>query len=92
MEISVKLLEYEVMFYSVDTPKYIETGVNSITFVNFGTSVVSVETVQLQPGQQFEVTGNNAEITYQRFFVNFSTGVGLVNNCVVVLKRYKNVS
>ena len=91
MQVTVKLLEYETSFYSVDVPKYIETGANSLTFINFGTSVVSVETVQLQPGQQLEIQGNNGEITYQRFFVNFSTGVGLVNNCVVVLKQYKGV-
>lgn len=91
MEVDIKLIDYEVMFYSVDTPKYIDTGVNSITFINFGTSVVSVETVTLQPGQQLEILGNQGEITYQRFFVNFSTGVGLVNNCVCILKRYKNI-
>lgn len=91
MNVSVKLLEYETMFYSVDTPKYVESNCNGLTFINFGTSVVSVETVQLQPGQQLEVTGNQGEITNQRFFVNFSTGVGLVNNCVVILKRYKGL-
>jgi hypothetical protein len=79
------------MFYSVDTAKYIETNCNSVTFINFGTSVVSIETVALQPGQQLEIAGNSGEITNQRYFVNFSTGVGLVNNCVVILKRYKNV-
>jgi hypothetical protein len=91
MEVTVKLLEYETSFYSVDQPKYVETNANGITFMNFGTSVVSVETVQLQPGQQLEIVGNQGEITNQRFFVNFSVGVGLVNNCVCVLKRYKNV-
>lgn len=91
MQVSVKLLEYETMFYSVDQPKYVDSNCNGLTFVNFGTSVVSVETVQLQPGQQLEITGNQGEITQQRFFVNFSVGVGLVNNCVVILKRYKGL-
>jgi hypothetical protein len=89
MDVNIKLLEYEVSFYTIDAAKYIETAANTLTFINFGTSVVSVESVQLQPGQQLEIQGNQGEVTYQRFFVNFTTG--LVNNCVVVLKRYKNI-
>lgn len=91
MNVNVKLLEYETMFYSVDAPKYIDSNCNGLTFINFGTSVVSVETVQLQPGQQLEINGNQGEFTVQRFFVKFSVGVGLSNNCVVILKRYKGL-
>jgi hypothetical protein len=88
--VEIKLLEWETQSYIVDTPKYIETGANSLTFINYGTSVVTITNIGviLQPNQSFEIGGNAGEITNQRFFVTFSTGVGLVNNCNIILKRY----
>jgi|694.fasta_scaffold16821_19 hypothetical protein len=88
--VEIKLLEWEVQGYTVDVPKYVESNCNSLTFINYGTSVVTVTNigVVLQPNQSIEIGGNAGEITNQRFFVTFSTGVGLVNNCNVILKRY----
>jgi hypothetical protein len=91
--VEIKLLEWETQSYVVDSPKYIESGANSLIFINYGTSVVTISNlgVVLQPNQSFEIGGNAGEITNQRFFVTFSTGVGLVNNCNVILKRYINL-
>ena len=91
--VEIKFLEFELSGYTVDTPKYIESGCNSLTFINYGTSVVTITNIGavLQPTQSIEVGGNAGEITNQRFFVTFSTGVGLVNNCNVILKRYINI-
>lgn len=88
--VEIKLLEWEVQGYTVDVPKYVESGCNSLTFINYGTSVVTITNIGavLQPNQSIEIGGNAGEITNQRFFVTFSTGVGLVNNCNVILKRY----
>lgn len=88
--VEIKLLEWETQSYTVDIAKYIESGANSIIFINYGTSVVTISNIGviLQPNQSFEIGGNAGEITNQRFFVTFTTGVGLVNNCNVILKRY----
>jgi hypothetical protein len=92
-EVEIKMLEWEVQGYTVDVPKYVESNCNSLTFINYGTSVVTVTNIGavLQPNQSIEIGGNAGEITKQRFFINFSTGVGLVNNCNVILKRYINL-
>lgn len=91
--VEIKLLDWEVQSYNVDQPKYVESGANSIIFINYGTSVATITNlgVILQPNQSFEIGGNAGEITNQRFFVTFSTGVGLVNNVNVILKRYINL-
>ena len=91
--VEIKLLEWEVQSYTVDVPKYVESGCNSLTFINYGTSVVTISNIGavLQPNQSIEIGGNAGEITNQRFFVTFSIGVGLVNNCNVILKRYINL-
>lgn len=90
-EITIKALEYEVQFYGVDVPKYIDTNCNQLTFLNLGTATALIENVPLVQGQSLIIGGNNAEYTKQRFFVNFVTGVGLTQNCVVILKRYINL-
>ena len=90
-EINIKALEYEVQFYSVDTSKYIDTDCNTVTFLNLGTATANIETVPLVQNQSLQIGGNQGEYTKQRFFINFTTGAGLTQNCVVILKRYKNL-
>jgi hypothetical protein len=91
-DVNVKLLNYEVDFYTVDTSQYVGgDNCNGFVFINYGTSVVKIESITLQPNQQFEVTGNTAENTKQRFFVNFGSST-TGNNVVVVKKRYLNIN
>ncbi len=90
-EVKVTALNYEVDFYTCDTSQYIGGyAYNSLTFINYGTSVVKIENITLQPNQQFELSGNVGEYTKQRFFVNFGSST-TGNNVVVVRKRYLNV-
>jgi hypothetical protein len=88
---NVNLLNYEIDFYTVDASQYVG-GDNAVgyTFINYGTSVVKIETITLQPNQQFEVPGNIGENTKQRFFVNFGTST-TGNNVVIIKKRYINL-
>lgn len=89
--INITALRYEVDFYQVDTSQYVGgTPFNAVTFINYGTSVVLIENVTLQPNQQFEIPANAGEISTQRFFVNFGTST-TGNNVVVVSKRYLNL-
>ena len=87
--INITMLKYEVDFYTVDTSQYVQATCNTLTFINYGTSVVSIESVILQPTQSFTIEGNNGEYTDQKFFVNFGTST-TGNNCVIVRKRYLN--
>ena len=90
-DVAINLLKYEVDFYTVDTSQYVGGyPYNGMTFINYGTSVAKIESITLQPNQQFEISGNTGEITMQRFFVNFGSST-TGNNVVVVRKRYLNV-
>ena len=89
--VKITALNYEVDFYTVDTSQYIGGyAYNSLTFINYGTSVVKIENVTLQPNQQFDISGNVGEYTKQRFFVNFGSST-TGNNVVVIRKRYLNI-
>lgn len=89
--LKITALKYEVDFYTVDVSQYVGgENYNGLTFINYGTSVVKIENIILQPNQQFEIGGNVGEVTQQRFFVNFGTSAS-GNNVVVVRKRYLNV-
>jgi hypothetical protein len=90
-DVAINLIKYEVDFYTVDTSQYVGgDAFNGMTFINYGTSVAKIESITLQPNQQFEISGNTGEITMQRFFVNFGSST-TGNNVVVVRKRYLNV-
>jgi hypothetical protein len=90
--VNVSLLNYQIDFYTVDVSQYVGgDNCNGYVFINYGTSVVKIESITLQPNQQFEVTGNTGENTKQRFFVNFGSST-TGNNVVVVKKRYVNVN
>ena len=88
--INIDVVKYATDFYTVDVSQYVETDCNTITFVNYGTSVVNIENVPLQTNQSFSISGNAGEITTQKFFVNFGTST-TGNNCVIIRKRYINI-
>jgi hypothetical protein len=91
-QVNVPLFNYEVDFYTVDQSQYVGgDNANGYVFINYGTSVVTINNViTLQPSQQFEVTGNTGENTKQRYFVNFGSST-TGNNVVIARKRYLNV-
>jgi len=90
-DVQISTLNFEVDFYTCDVSQYVGGyAYNSLLFINYGTSVVQIENITLQPNQQFEIAGNVGEITKQRFFINFGTS-STGNNLVVVRKRYINV-
>ena len=90
-QVNITALQYEVDFYQVDGSQYVGgRPFNAVTFINYGTSVVIIENVTLQPNQQFEIPANAGEISTQRFFVNFGAST-TGNNVVIVSKRYLNL-
>jgi len=90
MIVQVATINYECDFQQFGTNKYVDTECNSITFINYGTSVVQIESVILQPNQQLKIEGNTGEFTRQRFLVNFGNSA-TGNNVVVIRKRYINI-
>jgi hypothetical protein len=84
------VVRYECDFQQIGTNKYVDTECNSITFINYGTTVAQIESVVLQPNQQLMIEGNAGEFTMQRFLVNFGTFT-TGNNVVVIRKRYVNI-
>jgi hypothetical protein len=89
--VDIALLQYEVDFFTVDISQYVGgENANGLTFINYGTSVAKIESITLQPSQQFEIGGNTGENIKQRFFVNFGSST-TGNNVVIVRKRYINV-
>ena len=88
--INIDVLKYATDFYTVDTSQYIVTDCNTVTFINYGTPVVTIENVPLQQNQSLSISGNAGEITNQKFFVNFGTSA-TGNNCVIIRKRYINI-
>ncbi len=88
--INIDVLKYATDFYTVDISQYIVTDCNTVTFINYGTSIVTIENVPLQQNQSLSISGNAGEITNQKFFVNFGTSAS-GNNCVIIRKRYINI-
>ena len=88
--INIDVVKYATDFYTVDVSQYVETDCNTVTFINYGTSIVTIENVPLQQNQSFSISGNAGEITNQKFFVNFGTSA-TGNNCVIIRKRYINI-
>jgi hypothetical protein len=88
--INFDILKYTTDFYTVDLSQYVVSDCNTITFINYGSPVVTIENVPLQQNQSLTITGNSGELTNQKFFVNFGTST-TGNNCVVIRKRYLNI-
>jgi len=79
------------MKYRNNLKRYIKSGaidqgdnINAITFINVGTSVVTINRVlKLNPpqagaviGDSLEIAGNEGEIDLTNYRVDFATGVG----------------
>ena len=92
--INIDVLRYATDFYTVDTSQYIVSDCNTITFINYGTPVVTIENVPLQQNQSLSISGNQGEITNQKFFVYFfylSMCLNLIY-FVVVFNNYTLIS
>lgn len=79
-------INYQTSFITYDQSGYVTSDCNGITFINYGTNPVQIESVTLQTGQSLVIDGNQGEYTAQRFFARF-TGAG-TNNLVTVKKNY----
>lgn len=88
-DVNITALKFDIDFYTVDVSQYVGGyPYNSLTFINYGSAAIQIDSIILQPNQQFEIIGNVGEVTSQRFFVNL---LGATGNVVIVRKRYLNL-
>lgn len=78
--------QYTVETKVVSTNGQTDSNANSITFVNTGSVAVTVENIVLQPGQQFDIIGNENEICVKIFYYTFATGSNPALS--IIFKRY----
>jgi len=79
-------IEYDVNFITYDLNGFVTSNCNSITFINYGTNQVTIESVVLQQNQSLAIDGNAGEIIHKQFLATFS-GAG-TNNLVTIKKNY----
>jgi ATP-dependent Lon protease len=83
---SAGYIQYDVNFITYDANGFITSNCNSITFINYGTNTVTIETVVLAQNQSLSIDGNAGEIMNKQFLATF-TGAG-TNNLVTIKKNY----
>ena len=80
--------KYTPIFITYDAAQQIPTNCNSITFINYGTSIAYLENVVLQPNQSFEINGNACEYMDSVISLRFENTLGLQNNLSVIKKVF----
>lgn len=79
-------------YYDVDTQtitqsQTIESGCNSILFMNQGSATVTIKGAVLQQGQQLQIPGNFGEIDTSNYLATFAeTGT---KQLLVIRKMYR---
>ena len=85
-KLSAGYITYDVNFITYDTNGFITSNCNSITFINYGSNQVTIESVVLLQNQSLSIDGNAGEIMNKQFLATFS-GAG-TNNLVTIKKNY----
>jgi len=80
--------KYSTIFITYDAAQQVPTNCNSITFINYGTSIAYLENVTLQPNQSFEINGNACEYMDQVISLRFENSTTLQNNLSVIKKVF----
>ena len=79
-------ITYDVNFITYDVNGFITSNCNSITFINYGSNQVTIESVVLLQNQSLSIDGTAGEIMNKQFLATFS-GAG-TNNLVTIKKNY----
>lgn len=81
------LRQFYEYFQLYNTPQEIRSECNSITIINIGTSTAIIEGLQIVPGAQYVVLGNQDELNMTRYRLSF-TGAG-TEQVLIIRKIYK---
>jgi hypothetical protein len=85
-KIKAGLIEYDINMITYSQNGFVTSNCNSITFINYGTNSVTIESAVLSQGQSLAIPGNQGEIINKTFLITFS-GAG-TNNLVAIKKNY----
>lgn len=69
----MKCVKYTTQTDIVLTASQVESNCNSISFLNVGSDVVTVDNVRLLPGNSFDINGNFGEVNIKVYTVIFLT-------------------
>mgnify|MGYP003644828528 CR=1 FL=1 len=85
-------LESITDFNNVSTSTMVQSNCMSITFINKGDTVVTVNSLELAVNEKIEIVQLSAFIDRTQYQVGFVSGIGINNNCVVIRTLPKNQS
>jgi hypothetical protein len=71
------------------TSQNIESNCNDITFINQGTTNLTIMDVLILPNQSLRITGNSGEIDTTVYTLTFDTLVSTGNLCTVIRKLFR---
>ena len=78
--------KYNINILVYQNTQFVTSECNSITFINYGSNQVTIESVVLLQNQSLSIDGNAGEIMNKQFLATFS-GAG-TNNLVTIKKNY----
>ena len=78
------MIKYYESFQLYNTPSELQTNCNSFTMVNIGTATAIINGLEVLPGDQYVVLGNETEINISRYNLSFT---GLGTNVVLVIRK-----
>jgi hypothetical protein len=81
--------KYYIEFKTFYTSQSIQSDCNEITFINTGTTNVSIESVLLYPNQSLRIGGSINEIDTTEYSIFFATVISTGNSLTVLRKLYK---
>jgi len=82
-----ELTKFYEYFQLYNIPQELRADCNSLTVVNIGGSVAIIEGLEIQPGQQYYVSGNENEFNETRYRLSFDNSG--TNQVLVIRKIYK---
>ena len=83
-----KFIRYYIETKVYYTTAKVSSDCNDITFINLGTTNVTINDVLILPNQQFKISGNRNEIDTTIYDVQFATPINTGNYIIVVRKLY----
>lgn len=85
-------LESITDFENICVPKMVQSNCMSISFINKGTSTVNVNGLKLAIDETIEIAQPTSFIDRSQYQISFDSGLGLVDNCLVLRILPKNQS
>lgn len=80
--------EYRIFGATFSKNDAIKDKQNAINFLNRGTSTVTINNLELSPGEQLSISGQTDEVDVTEYQITFITGAALSNKLIVLRKVF----